>query len=914
VKITFGMSLDGIRWSAATAAVGEVRLGPQGFMSLLETRLGLTAPEVHPVRRINEYQQRLQKLNAPDAWFHESFQADAWSTARQLLAWRDELIEAGWDGHASSTDSSRLQALASVEHSVSLPLSPGRSDRLQAVARSLALATSLSLTEVVLVERLVDLPPIWQQVLARLQKIGVRVVTAPKQAVEKPHHNLSIIQSVMAGSKFGKRSLTDDESLLRLTAANEWEAAQAVALWLSASSLGRQSVSIVCDHKTDLLDQALAALGLPQLGVCDASQWRSVLQVLPLVVANAWSPVDVEHLVELLQLPVSPIPRYAAREFLSAMSEEPGTGGREWAAALKRIECRYQEKQAENGKVVSTAQAMKLASELDYFLAKDRHDPRIGITEQALKARCQWVIDALSWRMEEDPLIMEAVSHARELYALAKGKKMLPRVMVERMLDSIIGMGTTAPSRIAEAAPWQSVTQPGHLIDPVDVVIWWGFNNKGIQRYSHWTASEYVSVAKRGGHVEPASSRRRREADDWRRPLVQAREHCMLVSLCASEGEVLHTHPVWDDVVDAVTHLAGDTGQPSDELFRREASSLFEKASWQLAGRKGKLEKVAVEKIAIPQSIKSIPPKSVDSPEKQSFSAMNTMIACPMQWVLSRHAKLYASRSAHLPTGNQMLGTLCHRIVEEMYSAPAKKWKPEKARKEAERLFDELLPSMAAELLMEGQTVQRQRAKKGISDGVTALVERISLLGLSVSAVEAKLQATFEGKAEFNGTIDLQLVDKAGQHYLLDLKWTGSSQYKQAEVENGEALQLASYAWLLSNEYPKKSVKTGYFMLAQGELFSASESLAESRQALAYRQDKAVWDAGIDTWRSRLQSIKAGKLEATGLTELIALNDGQKKYREEEREKAKEKGQLYVAPSCNSCDYATLCGLKEGTK
>jgi len=261
-----------------------------------------------------------------------------------------------------------------------------------------------------------------------------------------------------------------------------------------------------------------------------------------------------------------------------------------------------------------------------------------------------------------------------------------------------------------------------------------------------------------------------------------------------------------------------------------------------------------------------------------------------------------------------MLGTLCHRIVEEMYSAPAKKWKPEQARKEAERLFDELLPSMAAELLMEGQTVQRQRAKKGISDGVTALVERISLLGLSVSAVEAKLQATFEGKAEFNGTIDLQLVDKAGQHYLLDLKWTGSSQYKQAEVENGEALQLASYAWLLSNEYPKKSVKTGYFMLAQGELFSASESLAESRQALAYRQDKAVWDAGIDTWRSRLQSIKAGKLEATGLTELIALNDGQKKYREEEREKAKEKGQLYVAPSCNSCDYATLCGLKEGTK
>jgi len=133
MNIVFGMHLDGSEWSRDPASLGQLQLGPTGLLSLLETQLGLNGLTAHPAQRINEYMQRLEQADRPDAWFHNSLQADSWSTAKQMLAWRDELIGAGWNGLADGATSPRLLSLADVEAVDGLPLSPGREDRLQAV-------------------------------------------------------------------------------------------------------------------------------------------------------------------------------------------------------------------------------------------------------------------------------------------------------------------------------------------------------------------------------------------------------------------------------------------------------------------------------------------------------------------------------------------------------------------------------------------------------------------------------------------------------------------------------------------------------------------------------------------------------------------------------------------------------------
>ncbi|MEN6350957.1 MAG: hypothetical protein ABFD08_16375, partial [Syntrophomonas sp.] len=81
MKILFGMYLDGAVWSRQPSCLGQVRTGPRGLLTILETRLGLSGLNVHPVTRIDEYMKRMSHIDHESAWFHKSFAVDPWSTA-----------------------------------------------------------------------------------------------------------------------------------------------------------------------------------------------------------------------------------------------------------------------------------------------------------------------------------------------------------------------------------------------------------------------------------------------------------------------------------------------------------------------------------------------------------------------------------------------------------------------------------------------------------------------------------------------------------------------------------------------------------------------------------------------------------------------------------------------------------------
>ncbi len=95
MRLMFGMFFDGADWSDKSASLGEIKMGPLQFLAWLESRLGLAGVSVSAPERINEYMQRIR--HAAPAWCKSSFELDSWSTAKQMLAWRDELYENGWD-------------------------------------------------------------------------------------------------------------------------------------------------------------------------------------------------------------------------------------------------------------------------------------------------------------------------------------------------------------------------------------------------------------------------------------------------------------------------------------------------------------------------------------------------------------------------------------------------------------------------------------------------------------------------------------------------------------------------------------------------------------------------------------------------------------------------------------------------
>lgn len=55
MHITFGLALDGRQCPPTHASLDAPSLGLKGLLALLETCLGLTAPEIDPTRRVARY-------------------------------------------------------------------------------------------------------------------------------------------------------------------------------------------------------------------------------------------------------------------------------------------------------------------------------------------------------------------------------------------------------------------------------------------------------------------------------------------------------------------------------------------------------------------------------------------------------------------------------------------------------------------------------------------------------------------------------------------------------------------------------------------------------------------------------------------------------------------------------------------
>ncbi len=918
MHITFGMYLDGTTWSGETTSSGRVQTGPQGLLSILETHLGLTGLHPHPARRIRQYMQRMKDSDVNDPYYGRSFADDPWSTAKHMLALRDQLIAGGWNGAEHPSFTPRLQALAKLEQEAS-PLAPGMEDRLLNVLRLLSGTGSVPVSSIESQEPTTLLPPLWRRLLESLAEIGVRITDPPEPLIPAPATNLQKIQLSFMGGPDILPLAGEDDTLLLLNAGDEWEAAEIMASWLRARSDGNKSVAIIASGDTGVIDAALHRHGLPRLGNSTPSRWRGVLQVLPLVLANAWLPLDIRHLAELLSLPQSPIHPKDARRLLRALREDPGVGGKEWREALADIAEQAAKRAEENDRKNPANAGKDAAALLDAMLVTDRHSPDAGIPESALIARCGWVLRWLNRKIEsgaldedDERIHQEARAQAQEFAALVTGSGTLTRVAVGRIMESVIGTGTPAVDSHEEAAPWSVLRHPGQLTRRVDTLLWWDFSENKTSYSTYWTGGERTVLKDLHVELPDEGQSRLLEAFARRRGIGRVTGRMMLFHPEKKHGEECFLHPFWDEVIAGASRLAGENDFDADATLVRHGSDILTGSTFVLAGRQAPLEAVRPEVPAVPREVIEVDAASIELREHLSYSQMKNMISCPARWVMDKHLGLRSADVRSLSTGNKMIGSLCHRIVEELYREAGARCDENVAERKAAELYERLVPELAAELLAEDRRIEYVRYRRDVSFAVRNLVSRINQLGLIVESTEEVLDAPM-GEVSFTGRVDMLLRTRTGEAFVLDFKWTGQSKYLRADIEQGAALQLATYAWLLHSRGENGDIHTGYFMLVQGELLSTSGLLGEA--ALHSPSDlEEVWNSGRHSWEEDYRMLKSGTLSVRGVTEArIAERDGLKpeKVREDLQQNASAVGRLYLKP-CAFCDFGILCGMKEG--
>lgn len=256
MHVTFGLFLDARQGPSPTNFFNTPVVGRLGFLSLLETYLGLSAPEASTAKRVAVYSGLLRAHDNDSRFYSESLKADSIGTAARLLAWRDDWRLGGWDGSAQPTHPSRLQELAAIEQAAFEALPPGEAERLHLVMQALRDSGPGPIKSVALVDPPEDFPLLWRLVLDRLPAVEVRLPEPQGEGQLRALQERAM--TVLAGGAAGSLAAPTDGSVLLVHALTATTAEH----WLSAQhSHAPGDRQVLAEDTGDSLDVSLSATG-----------------------------------------------------------------------------------------------------------------------------------------------------------------------------------------------------------------------------------------------------------------------------------------------------------------------------------------------------------------------------------------------------------------------------------------------------------------------------------------------------------------------------------------------------------------------------------------------------------------------------------------------------------------------------
>jgi len=809
VKITFGSALDSASYPPLTAGksalIGEQRCGPLGLLQLLETRLGLSGVWEAEPYRVEVYRRRLLAADDGRRFYSRSLEVDAQGVAQTLLSWRDELLLSGWDFAPDDSLPPRLRDLAAVE---SLPafsapaLAWGCSERVRAVLARLP-AEGLQISRVRRLEPEGSLGHPWELLMGRLAASGVPVTCCDPLAAGAGG-DLGALQGVLRSG--GSMTAQGDGSLLILRGGSDCELHDLLAAWLVSS--GQSERLFILPAGDRALERVLTASGAPCLGISSYSSLRPILQLLPLLCELLWEPLDPYRLLELLTLPVTPIPRRAGRKLAEAVAASPGIGGKVWKAALQELEDDLsQDPEAGQERWARTRRS------LEEWLGGERYPLGSGVPREALSELANRVAAWAGGKKlpdgADDSQLKALSAQAAHLARIAAGapESHFSQPQLRKLLQMVLGEGLARGDE-AGAGHLGWVTTPEGIVAPVGEVIWTGFtrgNSPGYRR-SPWLKQEVRRLQKLGVTLPDRDLELARQVSGYGRAVLAARRRLLLVIPEVENGSPTERHPLYD-------RLAVLMGSSIRTL---EISA----AQW-LAGDP-RLDRVATEpvtqrQVPVPARFWTLPGDvAVPGRERESYSSLEKVFQTPYSWVLGYGAKLREGVVQSIGSKNAIMGTLSHRVFEELFlpGEDCGAWTREGVEQKVAGLLAELLPTEGAVFLLPGRLSERQTIARRLKRAAWAMAGHIRDNGWRVKGTEVGAAGVL-GAQEVEGSVDLLLDKPDGSLAVIDLKW-GQSKWSRAKLMENRAIQLALYAQML--QVKKRMPQVAYFSFSEAIL------------------------------------------------------------------------------------------------
>jgi hypothetical protein len=875
MTLHFGNDFDGqVFVPGAVTRHGALWLGPRKLLQWLEGACLLQGyPANTDYLRIELYRQALADLLAEGGdvpFYAASFEADRLATAVALLAWRDELLLAGWDFQATEAAPPRLRQIAEVERFFAVKMqapenkvqAAGFADRFAQVLEALQ-TLRLPFEKVLLHEPEHLQQPVIQRLMAIFREQGIPVETL-RPSVQAPEGSaLARLQRHLLG--LPAEAVPDEAplpSLFVLRARRDSDAAVLLAQLLCENPDIRPL--FLLPEMNLLLEQNLLQEGFPSLGTPSNSLARPALQVLKLAQAFLWEPVDVFKVMEFVTLPLKPLDYGLALEIARMLAQKPGLLSDNWYAAVFGY--------LERAEVPESARKQ-------YNFWFDRRRYRADATAPKRDAIGLYAY-LQEWAIEHHE---ESGGNNSSLLVLAEQARRI-REMLEALPEQRIGFlelerivrTVYEPSPVqlnpAEQGRFDYVQQPGAIAAPTDSVVWWNcLFESATPPPDKWQEAERQHLRQRQVSLADPAQQGELLRYQHMRPVLQARRQLLLLVPEQADGVEAVPNLLLGDIEAAVAeHQACHYQLDRAEDRQRLA------AHWALRPA----EPLPLRPILRPHAQLRIErPELLSLPEYETPTNLENLLYYPHRWFFPQQLQLRPGSLLSITGDNTLLGNLAHRFFEELLPREDL-FSLERA--DIQNFIDTeaetLLEREGATLLLYGREPERLAFLNKVKNAAWNLVSLLRSNGWQVHATEMELNGAFCGRP-VRGKADLVLRRDA-EMAIVDLKWSGANRRKTL-IMNGEDLQLVLYAQLLPP--PDQWPHTAYFILEEGKMIARNTAAFREAIVAGRGEDQSaacalIYEKMQKTYTWRMEQLRKGLLElrtARSAVELEALYEGQ---------------------------------------
>ena len=306
--------------------IGNIYCGTTQLLQRLLFYAAIPYLPVSNAERIAHYHNCMQGKIDESSPFYNSFKTDSAGMSRTILAWRDALVEVGWNAKAYTGNSIKLSLLRDIEPE---DMPKGEADYWYALIQ-IASAGRILPKEINLIVTCdkQEIKPHIAHILDKQKDFGVSV----EYRIERrtcAYGNLGKIQDAIIGKSNGKIVLDKDDDTFRyISFVNEDDALRYVA----TEPIDESAVYFCSNPKR--FDNTLRLLGKPAIGSSMTSGSPQVVQLFMLGNGLFEYPLNIHRIIEWLNLPINPIDRGLRRTLCNALTESGGINNAEWNKAM----------------------------------------------------------------------------------------------------------------------------------------------------------------------------------------------------------------------------------------------------------------------------------------------------------------------------------------------------------------------------------------------------------------------------------------------------------------------------------------------------------------------------------------------------------------------------------------------------